>query len=70
MLEEGANNCFEQESSANKTLIICLKIILLKMLDSLKRVIAFEIMITPPFLVSVAHVIVLIVSRTIGKRLI
>lgn len=35
------------------------------MLDSLKSI-AFEIVITP-FLVSVAHVIVLIVSRTIGK---
>ena len=36
MLGEGASNYLEQESSADKTLIICLKIILLKMLDSLK----------------------------------
>lgn len=70
MLGEGASNYLEQESSADKTLIICLKIILLKMLDSLKRVIAFEILITPPFLVSVACVVVLIISRSVGKRLI
>jgi len=70
VLGEGANNYFEQELSAYKTLIICLKIILLKMLDSLKRVIAFEILIIPSFLVSVACVIVLIISRSVGKRMI
>ena len=70
VLGEGANNYFEQESNAYKTLIICLKIILLKMLGSLKRVIAFEILIIPPFLVSLACVIILIISRSVGKRLI